>query len=476
MNQQIKLPSLRKIDPNKPKKKKILLLSDDLRMHSGIATMSREIILNTVKEYDWVQLGAALKHPDQGKAFDISSDVQRHSGVADASVKIYCNSGYGSPEILRELIAIERPDAILHFTDPRFWGWLYSMEHELRQTIPLLYYTIWDDIPYPRYNKPYYESCDLLMCISKQTHNIVKQVLKDCKYEDWQITYVPHGINQDTFKPLNSNSPEWNEYLEYKKKVLPDETKFTVFYNARNIRRKHTSDLILAYKEFCDKLTAEESSKCLLLLHTDSVDENGTDLLAVIKELCPMYPIKFTPDRLVSPQQLNYLYNMVDVTANIASNEGFGLGTAESVMAGTPIVVNVTGGLQDQCGFKNANKEYLTEKDYTDKMPTNALKIHKEHGEWVKPVFPAVRTLQGSVPTPYIFDDIVDYQDCADALYYWYIMPEELRKENGLSGRSHFLKEETGLSAANMGNRFIKDINTMFEKWTPRKRTELVKI
>ena len=339
-----------------------------------------------------------------------------------------------------------------------------------------MYYTIWDDTPYPRYNKPYYESCDLLMCISKQTHNIVKQVLKDANYKDWQITYVPHGINQDIFKPITKESPEWADYTNYKQKVLPAETEFTIFYNARNIRRKHTSDLILAYKEFCDKLKLEDAKKCLLLLHTDPIDENGTDLPAVIKELCPMYPIKFTPDRLVSPQQLNYLYNMVDVTANIASNEGFGLGTAESVMAGTPIVVNVTGGLQDQCGFKNDSGVYLTEYDYTDEMPTNAIKRYTQYGEWAKPVFPAVRTLQGSVPTPYIFDDIVDYQECAEALYYWYIMPAELRNANGLAGREHFLKDETGLSASNMGNRFIKDINTMFEKWQPRKRTELVKI
>ena len=205
----IQLPKLKKIDPNKPKKKKILLLSDDLRMHSGIATVSQQIVLNTVKEYDWVQLGAALKHPDEGKVFDVSSDVQVRSGVEDASVKIYASSGYGNPEILRELIHLEQPDAILHFTDPRFWGWLYSMEHELRQTTPILYYTIWDDIPYPRYNKSYYESCDLLMCISKQTYNIVKQVLKDAKYKDWQITYVPHGINDTIYYPIDNTHVEW---------------------------------------------------------------------------------------------------------------------------------------------------------------------------------------------------------------------------------------------------------------------------
>ena len=121
---EIKLPTLRKIDPNKPKKKKILLLSDDMRMHSGIATMSREIILNTVQEFDWVQLGAAINHPDKGKVLDLSSDTAKETGISDASVKLYPYSGYGDPGVLKYLIETEKPDAILHFTDPRFWGWL----------------------------------------------------------------------------------------------------------------------------------------------------------------------------------------------------------------------------------------------------------------------------------------------------------------------------------------------------------------
>jgi glycosyltransferase involved in cell wall biosynthesis len=458
------------------KKKKILLLSDDLRMHSGIATVSREIILNTVKDFDWVQLGAALQHPDQGKVFDLSQDVATQTGVADANVKLYANTGYGNPDILRELIQIEQPDAILHFTDPRFWGWLYSMEHELRQVIPLMYYTIWDDTPYPRYNKPYYESCDLLMCISKQTYNIVKQVLKDRNYEDWQITYVPHGINHTNFFPIDKDHAQYEEFIKFKDSLIPKETKFVTFYNARNIRRKHTSDLILAYKEFCDKLSKEDAAKCLLLMHTDPIDENGTDLPAVINELCPMYPISFTNKRLLSVQELNYLYNLSDISANIASNEGFGLGTAESVMAGTPIVVNVTGGLQDQCGFKKEDGTTLMASDYNDEFQTNAEKVYTSHGDWAKPVFPAVRTLQGSVPTPYIFDDIVDYKECAEAIYQWWMMSDEDRQLVGLKGREHFMKPEIGLSAESMGNNFIKDINTLLANWKPRKRIELFKI
>ena len=211
-------------------------------------------------------------------------------------------------------------------------------------------------------------------------------------------------------------------------------------------------------------------------MHTDPIDENGTDLVAVINELCPMYNVSFTNKRLLTTKELNYLYNAVDVTVNIASNEGFGLGTAESVMAGTPIVVNVTGGLQDQCGFKKNTKEFLMADDYTDAFQTNAEGTYQLHGEWVKPVFPAVRTLQGSVPTPYIFDDIVDYKECAEAIYYWWMMNDEDRVEAGLIGREHFMKPEIGLSAESMGNNFISNINTCLEKWQPRKRIELVKI
>jgi len=47
------------------KKKKIILLSDDMRLHSGIATISKEIVLHTAHKYDWVQVGAAVKHPDE---------------------------------------------------------------------------------------------------------------------------------------------------------------------------------------------------------------------------------------------------------------------------------------------------------------------------------------------------------------------------------------------------------------------------
>ena len=57
----------------------------------------------------------------------------------------------------------------------------FDMEAEIRKDIPIAYLNIWDDYPAPMYNKPFYEACDLLMGISKQTVNINKIVLSGCR-------------------------------------------------------------------------------------------------------------------------------------------------------------------------------------------------------------------------------------------------------------------------------------------------------
>ena len=57
-------------------KKKILLFSDDLRMSSGIGTMSKEFVLGTVQHYDWVQVGGGIKHPEAGKVVDMNTSIR----------------------------------------------------------------------------------------------------------------------------------------------------------------------------------------------------------------------------------------------------------------------------------------------------------------------------------------------------------------------------------------------------------------
>jgi len=344
----------------KEDRKKILLLSDDIRLHSGIATMAREIVMQTSHHFNWVNLGGAMNHPDDKKGFDLSKDVNKEVGIEDAYVKLYATSGYGNADIVRELIKVEQPDAILHFTDPRYWTWLYDIEREIRQQMPLLYLNIWDDYPTPLYNKSFYECCDLLMGISKQTVNINKMVL-DEKTVGKVIEYVPHGINEKMFYPIEE-AKELEELKGLRENLFEGkDIDFVVFWNSRNIRRKSPGDVILSYRHFCDTIGKEKAKKCALIMHTQPVDNNGTDLLAVREAICdPEYVNVFFSSNKLATKQMNWLYNIADVSMLISSNEGWGLSLTESMMAGTPIIGNVTGGMQDQMRFVDDKGEWYT--------------------------------------------------------------------------------------------------------------------
>ena len=456
-------------------RKKILLLSDDIRMHSGISTMAREMVLGTAHHFNWINLGAAINHPESGNVLDVSADTNNIIGIQDAFVLIYPNNGYGSPEIIRQLMSMHKPDAIVFFTDPRYWIWLFQMENEIRKNIPLIYLNIWDNLPAPIYNKPYYESCDSLMAISKQTCNINKMVLGD-KAKDKVITYVPHGINEKAFYPINEFMKEDYVKLEEKRSYLfgKDIPEFVVYYNARNIRRKSTSDLIAAYVEFCNSIGEKKAKKTALLLHTQAVDENGTDLNAVIEAIADpnIHRIIINDERL-GTDQMNILYNLSDVTCLISSNEGWGLSLTEAMMAGKMIVANATGGMQDQMRFEDENGKWI---DFNEEFPSNHFGRYKKHGKWAEPVFPTNISIMGSIPTPYIYDDRCNFQDVAAAIKRVYDLSPEERAERGAEARRWVTSDESMMSARWMSKNVIDNIEQTLKNWKPRTTFELMKV
>ena len=467
-------------------RKTILFLADDMRMNSGIATMARNIVLGSVHKYNWVQIAAAVKHPEKGKALDLSGDVNKQTGLTDASVVLYPVDGYGDQNLVRKLMMTQNIGAILHFTDPRFWIWLYQMEHEIREHIPIFFYHIWDDLPYPMYNRNYYESCDWIGCISKQTYGIVHNVWgshakTSWKQPDpWQIDYIPHGIDENVYKPLDTIGKS-TELEKIKKKLFKDKQyDFIVFWNNRNIRRKQTGDVIQAFAEFTDRLPKEEADKCVLLMHTAPVDQNGTDLPKVVEAVAPNSNVVFTNSR-VSQDELNYYYNIADVTVNIASNEGWGLSSTESMMAGTMVINNVTGGLQDQLGFKFKGK-FLTADDYSSTAlgtlhDRRKWKDNKDltFGEWGIPIWPSSINLVGSVPTPYIYDDRCSITEVSEAMELIYKLEPEERDRRGQTGRD-FALTDGNMKLSDMAGGFITGMDTAFTNFKNRKRFELIEV
>ena len=456
-------------------RKKILLLCDDIRMTSGISTMAREIVVGTAHHYNWVNIGGAIHHPDQGKRFGLNDDTNKHSGITDASVYLYPVSGYGDPMFLKQMIQLEKPDALMMFTDPRYWIWLFQMEQEIRKKMPLIYLNIWDDLPYPMYNKSYYESCDCLMAISKQTENINRCVLVPELAAEKIIKYVPHGINEKFFFPITTEHPEYLALQEYKKALYGGkEYDFNLLYNARNIRRKSVPDLMLAWKIFMDELTEDQKSKCAFILHTQVVDENGTDLQAVKEMLFgnEEYNIIFDQNKYPS-NVMNLLYNATDVTALVSSNEGWGLSLTEAMMCGKPIIATVTGGMQDQMRFEDQNGDWIK---FTPEFGSNHRGKYKKHGNWAFPVFPSNHSLVGSVPTPYIFDDRAEPHDIADQIMACFKSGKTYREFIGQEAHKWVMSDESMMSATNMCKNVIEGIDETFAKWQPRHRFELIQV
>jgi len=285
------------------------------------------------------------------------------------------------------------------------------------------------------------------------------------------IKYVPHGLNHKTFHPIEQ--PDEN-FTSFKNQLFKGiEYDFTLLFNSRNIRRKSIPDTILAWKVFKEQLPKEKASKVALILHTDAIDENGTDLPALLEYFFPEEDSNIIiTNAKFSPTQMNYLYNIADGVILLSSNEGWGLSLTEALLSGTPIIANVTGGMQDQMRFIDNDKKWFTP---TPETPSNHRGTYKECGSWALPVFPSNISVAGSVPTPYIFDDRCNFEDAAKQILNLYNMDKNERQMRGKAGREWAIGDEAGFTSEKMANRVIEAIDDLLEYWIPREKYEFLK-
>jgi len=380
------------------KKMKILTLGDSPLLCSGVGTQTKYLIeglLGTGK-YEVVSLGGAIKHD--------SYQPQKFQQWGDAWT-IYPIDGYGTPELVRQFLDHEKPDAVFFISDPRFYHWLLNLSDEINdRNIPLMWWTIWDALPVPAFNKGFYDSCTFLGCISKVTHKIVCELGSSENSE-----YIPHAVDSDVFK---QHSEE--DILKRRASALGvNKDRFVIFYNSRNARRKMTGDVLAATKKLIDEVGSE---KVFLLMHTNPKDSEGGDLEQVGRMLgLTNQQLAFSTGRLPM-EALADLYNLADVTINISSQEGFGLSCLESMSCGTPVVVNKTGGLQDQ-------------------------PVADDGSVFGVLIEPAARNLVGSQQIPFILDERCNVDDVAKALKTVYDMSREERREMGTKAREHTLEK-----------------------------------
>lgn len=408
---------------------KVLTLSDHPLSPSGVGTQTKyvcEALLKTGR-YEILSLGGAMKHQDYRPIL-----VEGYG----EDWKIIPVDGYGSQEMIRSILKTEKPDILYFMTDPRFYGWLWEIENEIRPLCPMVYYHVWDNFPTPMFNRGFYLSNDHIATISKVTDQIVKEAAPEV-----DRTYVPHAVQSNIFKPL----PE-SEIKTLRKQSLPpeDQEKVIFFWNNRNARRKQSGTLIWWFKEWLDKEDAHD--KACLLMHTDPKDPHGQDLEMIIQTLELRNRQVMLSTNKISSEQLASMYNMVDCTINISDAEGFGLATLESLSCGTPIIVNMTGGLQEQ--------------------------VTDGHNEFGIAVYPTAKAIIGSQQVPYIYEDRIGKAQFHSALSKIYKMSKETRKQLGLEGRDHVLKN---YNFENFGKQWVDLMDSVYEKKKTRPNVNLIR-
>ena len=410
------------------KKEKLLIISDHALTPSGVGVQSKYLIEGLIKtgKYEIIQLGAAKYHEDMtpkkvNKDFTIIPSV-----------------GFGNKDIIRSLLAAESPAAIIIFTDSRFFSYLFEMEDEIHEVCPIIWWHVWDNRPAPKFNEKLYKSDDQINCISELTYSICKEL----KIKN--VDYIPHSFPNNVFYKMKEK-----EIKNYRNQILKEkEDWFLGVWINRNFRRKRPADVLKSWQIFLENLNQEYChKKALLIMHTDPLDPDGTDLLEVAKELKVTEHVRFSQNELEF-NEINMLHNISDFCLNISFAEGFGLTTLQTLYTGTPIIVNKTGGLIRQIIDK-------------ENLKTTGIGLT-----------PDITTISGVLNIPYLNEDYVSVEKVAKSIMVMFKKTSKERKALGQNGIDLIEKEFNYLDMIRKWDNSIGKTIKRFKETNNRLRME----
>ena len=405
-------------------KKKVLILSDHALSPSGVGNQTRHLVNGLLEKGGWTfrQFGAAIKHADY------------RTIVVNEDFIIKPIDGFGNRAMLREALATEKPDALLIFTDPRFFAWLFEMEDEVHQICPIAWWHVWDNTPVPRFNDAMYEATDLINCHSYLTYEMCKENFPQ------KTNFVPHSLPPGMFYPLSDQDKLKNRILLLGQHRADH---FVGLWINRNARRKRPSDAIWAWKLFVDELEKKHGHrKATLIMHTDPYDQEGPNLVEVARMLGIDGNIAFSTER-VEFEKMNIIHNVSDFCLTISYAEGFGLSTLEAMNVGNPIIAVKTGGLTRQV--------------------VNA--YNGEENGFALPV--VLKSLVGSQGVPYIYEDYASVDDTASSIMKMYELGKEGRKKLGAKARQYALTEFGYQKVIDLWDKTLSDL---IENWKKNKK------
>lgn len=301
---------------------KVLVISDDPRVNTGYGKIVSGFVRHMQAQGHEILLMAASPPNSQ-----IPFQAEEWEGC-----KIWRIPGYGNPEHVRYFLDNEKPDAIFANADPRFFDYLFKMDNEIRKQCPLVFYHLWDDLPFPDYNMSAYNSCDHIICGSKFTYDLLTghpDINNDT------IDYVPIGFDPSIYYPMTSQ-----EKIEFRKefnKWTGDNyvnANFIVGVIGRHAERKQLLSIMEVFSKW-----QEDKDDVALFVHSPGTDA-GSSLEYAMRMRYRDHKIIFSNAQPAqqTDELINKFYNLMSVFVNRSTAEGFGMPIAEAMLAGTPAI------------------------------------------------------------------------------------------------------------------------------------------
>ena len=216
-----------------------------------------------------------------------------------------------------------QPDVVIALGDAWMIEWLKDLR--LPQPYKLVVYFPVDGTPFPHAWTGILRAANAAVAYSQFGQ---REAAAACPGVDIRMIY--HGVDTRIFRPLGDKSA-----FQASRGMAG---KFVIGCVARNQSRKQFPILFKAFSRF-----AADCNEAVLYLHTDPKDVTGWDLHALVQRYGLEDRVAFSSDAGIAtggvdPEELNRIYNLMDVMVLPTMGEGFGLPIVEAMAAGVPVM------------------------------------------------------------------------------------------------------------------------------------------
>ncbi len=341
----------------KAKPRKILIVSDSFRLHTGFANVGRHVAdhfyyharnPDGTSKYTIVYLGWY----DNPKAPE-KRPYKLYQTARDETGRPIVDDKWGQ-QSLGKIVEEERPDIVIGIGDT--WMVEHIKDTANRKSFKFVFYMPVDGSPTPEIMmadqnkkvewKKVATDADHVIAFSPFGMRSINRMMKANKC----TTHIPHGVESKIFKPLKHE-----EKFEVRKShfpMLPEEA-FLIGFFSRNQPRKAIDKLIHAVSIFQNQHETPDRP-VYLYMHCAFDDKVGWNIPALAQHF-GLKPDRMLQDKAlqvgagINQEALSARYNCCDIMALPTRGEGWGLTILESMSCGVPVLTSNYSAHPDYC-------------------------------------------------------------------------------------------------------------------------------